>query len=139
MLKIEMGLTGITRKEVAGIISECVEFKPVYKGGLTYQFNIADGTVFMDSKVKPEKVDGEAGDDCKVGISIPDSPQQDLAEIFKALGEAKAIINNSCQLAISIEGTGHTDKSKEILLNLFESKKEIIFSKSGSLSLPDKG
>ena len=131
MLKIEMGLTGIARKQVAGIIGECVETKPVYKGGLTYQFNIADWTVFKDSKVEPEKTDGEAGDDYKVGIGIPDSPQQDMDEIFKALEEAKAIINNSCQLAISIEGTGHTEKSKLNLLNLFESKKEIILKAFG--------
>ena len=32
MLKIEMGLTWMAREEVAGIIGECVETKPVYKG-----------------------------------------------------------------------------------------------------------
>jgi len=83
MLKIEMGLTGITRKEVAGIIGECLDNKPVYKGGLNYQYNIADWTIFMDATVEPEKAEGEAGDDYKVGIGIPDNPGEELAEIFK--------------------------------------------------------
>lgn len=81
----------------------------------------------MDTTVEPEKDEGEAGDDYKVGIGIPDGSGDELARVFKALEEAKVIINNSCKLAVTIEGTSHTEKSKENLLNLFESKKEIIF------------
>ncbi len=131
MVKTEMGLTGISRKEVAGIIGECVDTKPVYKGGLNYQYDIADWIVFMDTTVEPEKAEGEAGDDYKVGIGIPDSPGEELAGIFKALEEAKVMINDSCKLAVTIEGTSHTEKSNENLLNLFESKKEIILKAFG--------
>ncbi|SFH41824.1 hypothetical protein SAMN05660649_05132 [Desulfotomaculum arcticum] len=132
MLKIEMGLTGITRKEVAGIIGECLDTKAIYKGGLNYQYNIADWTVFMDTTVEPEKEEGEAGDDYKVGLGIPDSPGEELAGVFKALEEAKVIINHSCKLAVTVQGPLHGEKSKENLLNLFESKKEIIFKAFGA-------
>jgi len=131
MLKIEMGLTGISRKEVAGIIGECVDTKPVYKGGLNYQYDIDDWTVFMDTTVEPEKAEGEAGDDYKVGIGIPDSPEEELAGIFKALEKAKVLINDSCKLTVTVEGPIHGEKSKENLMNLFISKKEIILTAFG--------
>lgn len=82
-----------------------MDTKPVYKGGLTYQYNIADWTVFMDTTVEPEKADCDAGDDCKIGLGIPDSPGEELAGVFKALEEAKVIINYSCKWAVTIEGT----------------------------------
>jgi hypothetical protein len=52
-----ISLTGLSRKEVAGIIGECLEAKPDYKGGITYQYYIGNWAVFMDSKVEPERAD----------------------------------------------------------------------------------
>ncbi|OLN25958.1 hypothetical protein [Desulfosporosinus metallidurans] len=72
-----MSLTGLSRKEVAGIIGECLEVKPEYKGGITYQYYIGNWAVFMDSMVEPEKAEGEAGDEYKVGICIPNSNQEE--------------------------------------------------------------
>jgi len=46
----------------------------------------------MDAGVEPEKADGDAGDDYKVGVGIPDSPQQDLEGIFKVLEKARVIM-----------------------------------------------
>ncbi|WP_347488277.1 amidoligase family protein [Desulfoscipio sp. XC116] len=131
MVRIEMGLTGISRKEAAGIIADYLNTKPAYKGGLTYQYNIGDWTVFMDGGVAPEKADGDAGDDYKVGIGIPESTEEELAGVFKALDGAKAIINDSCKLTVTIDSTGHTDRTKDNLINLFGSKRELIFKAFG--------
>jgi len=125
-----MSLTGLSRKEVAGIIGECLEVKPEYKGGITYQYYIGNWAVFMDSTVEPEKADGEAGDEYKVGICIPNSKQEELSKVLGALKEAGAIINASCKLTI-IDDSKHTDKSKANLIKLFESKKDLIFMALG--------
>lgn len=122
-----MSLTGLTRKEVAGIIGECLEAKPEYKGGITYQYYIGNWAVFMDSTVEAEKADGEAGDEYKVGICIPNSNQKELAKVLSALKEAGSIVNASCKLTIIIDDSKYTDKSKANLIKLFESKKELIF------------
>ena len=126
-----MSLTGLSRKEVAGIIGECLEVKPEYKGGITYQYYIGNWAVFMDSTVEPEKADGEAGDEYKVGICIPNSNQEELAKVFSAFKEAGSIVNSSCRLTIIIDDSKHTEKSKENLIKLFEGKKKLIFMALG--------
>lgn len=125
-----MSLTGLSRKEVAGIIGECLGAKPEYKGGITYQYYIGNWAVFIDSTVVPEKVDGEAGDEYKVGICIPNSNQEESAKVLSALKEAGSIVNASCRLTVIIDSK-HTDKSKGNLIKLFESKKDLIFMALG--------
>lgn len=125
-----MSLTGLSRKEVAGIIGECLEVKPEYKGGITYQYYIGNWAVFMDSTVESEIVDGDAGDEYKVGICIP-SNQEELAKVLNALKEAGSIVNASCRLAVIIDDSKHTDKSKENLIKLFEGKEDLIFMALG--------
>ena len=126
-----MSLTGLSRKEVAGIIGECLEVKPDYKGGITYQYYIGNWAVFMDSTVEPEVADGDAGDEYKVGICIPNRNQEELAKVLSALKEAGSIVNASCRLSIIIDDSKHTDKSKENLIKLFEGKKDLIFMALG--------
>jgi len=126
-----MSLTGLSRKEVAGIIGKCLEVKPEYKGGITYQYYIGNWAVFMDSTVQPEIADGEAGDDYKVGICIPNSNREELVKVLSVLKEASSIVNSSCRLTIIIDDSKHTDKSKENLIKLFESKKKLIFMALG--------
>ena len=126
-----MSLTDLSRTEVAGIIGECLEVKPEYKGGITYQYYIGNWAVFMDSSVEPEIEDGDAGVEYKVGICIPNSNYEELAKVLSALKEAGSIVNASCRLTIIIDNSKHTDKSKENLIKLFESKKELIFMALG--------
>jgi len=126
-----MSLTGLSRKEVAGIIGECLEVKPDYKGGITYQYYIGNWAVFMDSTVEPELADGDAGDEYKVGICIPNSNQEELAKVLSALKDAGSIVNASCRLSVIIDDSKHTDKSKENLIKLFEGKKQLIFMALG--------
>lgn len=126
-----MSLSGLSRKEVAGIIGECLDAKPEYKGGITYQYYIGNWAVFMDSTVEPEIEDGEAGDEYKVGICIPNSNQEELAKVLSALKEAGSIVNASCSLTVIIDDSKHTEKSKENLIKLFESKKKWIFMALG--------
>ena len=126
-----MSLTGLSRKEVASIIGECLGAKPEYKGGITYQYYIGNWAVFMDSTVEPEKADGEAGDEYKVGLCIPNSNQEELAKVLSALKEAGSIVNASCRLTIIIDDSKHTDKSKSNLIKLFESKRDLIFMALG--------
>jgi Putative amidoligase enzyme. len=127
-----MNLTGLSRKEVSGIIGECLEVKPEYKGGITYQYYIGKWAVFMDSAVEPEKTDGEAGDEYKVGICIPNNiNQEELAKVLGSLKEAGSIINASCRLTVIIDDSNHTEKSKTNLMKLFESKRELIFMALG--------
>jgi len=126
-----MSLTGLSRKEVAGIIGECLGAKPEYKGGITYHYYIGNWAVFMDSTVEREKADGDAGDEYKVGICIPNSNQEELTKVLNAIKEAGSIVNSSCRLTVIIDDSNHTDKSKANLIKLFVSKKELIFMALG--------
>ncbi len=54
-----------------------------------------------------------------------------MAGVFKALEEAKVLINDTCKLTVTVQGPLHAEKSKENLINLFESKKEIILRAFG--------
>ena len=131
MLKIEMGMTGMSRKDAAGIIGNYYQAKPVYKGGTNFKYTIKDWEVFLDQEIEPQKADGEAGDDYKVGIGIPNSNQEKMVGILNALKEAGAILNDRCRLTVAIEGSGHTDKTKNNLQKIFDSKKELIFKALG--------
>ena len=85
----------------------------------------------MDSTVEAEKADGEAGDEYKVGLSIPDVTQEEIAKVLTALKEAGTIINDSCRLTVIVSGVNHTDKTKGNLIKIFENKKELIFMALG--------
>ncbi|WP_075367402.1 hypothetical protein [Desulfosporosinus metallidurans] len=50
---------------------------------------------------------------------------------MSALKEAGSIVNASCRLTIIIDDSKHTDKSKENLIKLFESKKDLILTAIG--------
>ena len=91
MLKIEMGMTGMSRKDAAGIIGNYFNIKPVYKGGTNFKYTIKDWEVFLDLGTEPQKAEGEAGDDYKVGIGIPNSNQEEIVGILNALKETELL------------------------------------------------
>ena len=131
MLRIEMGITGMSRKDAAGIIGNYYQTKPVYKGGTNFKYSIKDWEVFLDTEIEPQKAEEIVGDDYKVGICIPKSNQEEISGILGFLKEAGAILNQSCRLTVAIKESGHTIKSKENLTKLFESKKELIVKALG--------
>lgn len=127
MMKFQMGLTGITRKVAAGIIGDHLNTKPEYRGGINRLFMVGDWKVQLNDSIVPEAKEGEADEGFKVQIEFD---AFDL-DIFKKLIEAGAIVNDSCRLTITIDGAGHTDKSKDNLGKVFESKKELILMAFG--------
>lgn len=127
MMKYQMGLTGITRKVAAGIIGDHLNTKPEYRGGINRLFTVGDWKVQLNENIIPETKEGEADEGFKVQIEFDAFD----SEIFDKLIEAGAIINDSCRLTFSIDGVDHTDKSKENLGKVFESKKGLIFMAFG--------
>ena len=122
-----MGLTGITRKAVAGIIGDHLNTKPEYRGGINRLFTVEDWKIQLNESIIPEAKVGEVDEGFKVQIEFDAFD----ADIFDKLIEAGAIINDSCKLTISIDVAGYTDKSKENLGKVFESKKELILMAFG--------
>lgn len=127
MMKFQMGLTGITRKAAAGIIGDHLSIKPEYRGGINRLFTVGDWKVQLNENIIPEAKEGEADEGYKVQIEFNAFD----SEVFEKLIEAGAIINDSCRLTITIDGAGHTDKSKENLGKVFESKRELILMAFG--------
>lgn len=127
MMKFQMGLTGITRKAAAGIIGDHLSIKPEYRGGINRLFTVGDWKVQLNENIIPEAKEGEADEGYKVQIEFDTCD----ADIFDKLIETGAIINDSCRLTITIDSSGHTDKSKENLGKVFESKRELILMAFG--------
>ncbi len=126
-MKFQMGLTGLTRKAVAGIIGDHFNIKQEYRGGINRLFTVGDWKVQLNDRIVPEAKEGAADEGFKVQIEFFTFD----SDIFEKLIEAGAIINDSCKLTIIIDSSGHTDKSKENLGKVFESKKELILMAFG--------
>ena len=137
MLKIQMGFTGITRKETAVVLAEYFQVKQQYKGGINRLFTVGDWKVQLNESITPEAKEGEADEGYKVEIEF-DTLNPGAIEKLK---EAGAVVNDSCKLTVIIEGIEYSDKAKDNLMKIFESKKELVFKalgvEDGSIEIAD--
>jgi hypothetical protein len=127
MVKIQMGLTGITRKTTTEVIGNALNLKPDYRGGTLHAYEIGEWSVFMDDKVEPQNEAIETTVDLKVGVGFKSSNFEEVSMVLKALQDTGAVMNSSCRLAIIVDDLKHTDNSKRNLMRLFEGKQKLIF------------
>lgn len=113
---------------VTTVLAEHLQVKQQYRGGINRLFIVGDWKVQLNDSIVPEAKEGEADEGYKVEVEF-DSLNTDVIE---KLIEAGAITNKSCRLTVTIEASGHTDKTKDNLQKIFESKKEIIFKALGT-------
>lgn len=123
-----MGLTGITRKETATVLAEYLQVKQQYRGGINRAFMVGDWKVQLNDSIVPEASEGEADEGYKVEIEFDSLNPDAIGKLI----EAGAIVNESCRLTVTIEDSGHTDKTKDNLQKIFESKNELIFKALGT-------
>ena len=139
--QIQLGLTGISRKEAAQVIADYFGTKAQYKGTLSYKFVIPneegkEWTVQLNKDIVPEKKEEEiimpAENDYKVDIVTSEMTIENLGQLdlISKIEGAGAFINQSCRMKV-ITTAEYTDLAIKNLNKIFESKRELIYKALG--------
>lgn len=127
-ISFSIGLTGITRKEAAGLAAQLLEGKEKYIGAPRFCYIVVDKQgkewqVLKDKDIETEEKDQQV----QLRTPLLDRDElETLCNIQGKLKEAGGYINPSCRMIIGLEAEGHTDKSITIFKKVFESKKGLI-------------
>lgn len=136
---IEIELTAATRKTIASIMAEYWGTKLSYEGGAYNTYLVKDSKertwkIMRDSSIAPEKkADGQivsARDEYKVEIVSPILQYEDieqLQEVMRQIKKGGAFANSSCGIHIHIDASKHTPKTLKNLVNIINSKEDMIY------------
>ena len=136
---VEIELTGVTRKTVAGVIAKYFGTHVIYNGG-SYNTYIAEDRkarrwkVMSDSSIKPMVKESNrivyANEQYRVEIVTPIlqySDIEDLQEIIRAVRRKGGFATELCGIHIHIDASKHTPKTLKNLINIIASKEDILY------------
>lgn len=136
---VEIELTGVTRKTVAGVIAKYFGTQVIYNGGSYNTYTAEDRKarrwkVMSDSSIKPMVKESNrivyANEQYRVEIVTPIlqySDIEDLQEIIRAVRRKGGFVTELCGIHIHIDASKHTPKTLKNLINIIASKEDMLY------------
>ncbi len=137
---VENEMTGITRKQAAGVISDLFESIPRYVGGGYDAWEVKDREgkawkLMSDASIRCERVTGKnasesAGRDYAVELVSPPLTYDEipkLQEVIRVLREAGAKVNSSCGMHVHVDAANHNRNSLKNLIGIMYQKEDMLF------------
>lgn len=132
---IEIELTGLTRREAAGIIGRYLGTQKNYIGGNYSAYEVPDQEgrnwrVMYDGSITAEYRGIPADDKYKVEVVSPicrytDIP--DIQEIVRQLRHGGAIASHNCGIHIHVDASPHDARTLRNITNIMASKEDLIY------------
>ncbi len=137
--RVEIELTGITRKDAAKVIANYFGTTSTYIGtyyktygatdrkGRTWKA-MSDGSILCQIKVNGGIQSANGDYSCEIVTPILQYEDiEDLQNIVRALVKAGAIANRSCGIHVHVDGSKHTPESLTRLLNFATGRQDLFY------------
>lgn len=111
------GISGIPRKETAGVIAAHFRMEAGYKGAPSFEYAVMD---------KEEKEWRIARDGAVITPELTEETIDGALKVFKALAEAGAGVDG-CTASVTLPMAGHNGVTLRNLVNIIVSKQALIF------------
>lgn len=132
---IEIEMTGITRRQAAGVIAGYFHTDANYIGGGYDTYTVRDDQnrqwkIVSDASISPISSGSTESGQYKVELVSPICQYSDIETIQEIVRKLRSIggkVNSSCGIHVHVDASAHTPKTLRNIVNIMASKEDLLY------------